>query len=86
MTSLRRRIRFQVAAAVGSVVLGLLTLVTREWIEVVFGVDLDRGQGWLEWLVVAGCAAAAAGAAFGARRDLLRLRTVVEPAGIISAA
>jgi len=81
MTSLRRRVRFEVAAAVAWVGLGLLTLVSSDWIEVVFGVDLDHGQGWLEWLVVAGCGAIAAGAAYGARRDLLRLRTATSPAG-----
>jgi hypothetical protein len=32
----------------------VLTLVTRDWIEVVFGVDPDGGDGTLEWLLVAG--------------------------------
>ena len=34
----------------------VLTLITREWIEVLFGVDPDGGDGSLEWGLVVGFA------------------------------
>ena len=48
------------SAAVVSGVAFLLTLFLRDWIEVVFRIDPDRGSGALEWLV----AGAFLGAAF----------------------
>ena len=39
--------------AVASAALLVVTLVWHDWVEVVFRVDPDRGNGWLEWLIVA---------------------------------
>ena len=33
-------------------ILFVITLVQRDWIEIVFGVDLDNHNGILEWLIV----------------------------------
>ncbi|MER6784306.1 ABC transporter permease [Streptomyces sp. NPDC000658] len=41
-----------VAAAI-SVIVFVLTLLWRDWIERLFGVDPDQGSGALEWIIVA---------------------------------
>ncbi len=48
----RRAFWIEVAGAVISSALFLLTLLSQEWIEVVFGVDPDHGNGSLEWVLV----------------------------------
>jgi len=60
MTEPRRmRVRFWVMTVAGAAaaVLLVVTLISREWIEEVFGVDPDGGDGSLEWLIVVGLAA-----------------------------
>jgi hypothetical protein len=49
----RKRFWIELALGVTSCLLLLLTLATREWIELVFGVDPDNGSGALEWAIVA---------------------------------
>jgi peptidoglycan biosynthesis protein MviN/MurJ (putative lipid II flippase) len=49
-------IEIGLAAVTG--IMTIVTLISREWIEVVFGVDPDNGSGALEWLIVAILAAA----------------------------
>jgi hypothetical protein len=48
------RLRFWVELGFGiaSGLLFVLTLATRDWIEVVFGVGPDNGNGALEWVIV----------------------------------
>jgi hypothetical protein len=48
------RIRFWVEAALALLTAGLfaLTLISREWIELLFGVEPDGGDGSLEWAIV----------------------------------
>jgi hypothetical protein len=36
-----------------SAALFVVTLAWHDWIEIVFKIDPDHGNGWLEWLIVA---------------------------------
>ena len=38
--------------AIVTSILFVMTLVQRDWIEIVFGLDPDHGAGVLEWLIV----------------------------------
>lgn len=49
------------------------TMISREWIEVVFGVDPDHGNGSLEWLIIAGVAILTILFALAARYEWRRL-------------
>jgi hypothetical protein len=56
-----------VASAFGTF-LGLLTIVWHDWIEGVFGVDPDHGNGSAEWIAVVVLLAIGVGAGVLARR------------------
>ena len=56
---LRRRFWIEAVLAGTAAALLALTLITREWIELIFRVDPDRGSGAAEWLIVALTAALA---------------------------
>src|SRR4051812_36231104 len=58
---IRRRFWWEAALATLTGLLLVLTLITPQWIEVLFDVDPDGGSGALEWAVVGALAAVAAG-------------------------
>ena len=56
-------------AAISSGILGILTIVSQEWIEALFGIDPDGGSGLLEWLIVVVLLAIAAACSLVARHE-----------------
>jgi hypothetical protein len=48
------RFRFWLESVFGSCagILAIVTIFWRDWIEAVFGMDPDRGNGTAEWLIV----------------------------------
>ena len=76
---LPKRIRVEVGLAVPSADLALLTLIWKDWIEIVFRVDPDHGDGSAEWWVVAGLAVVAVAGFALSRWELRRLDTATAP-------
>jgi hypothetical protein len=75
---LRRRFWVELALAIACGVFLLLTLLWKDWIEIVFGVDPDNHSGSLEWLIVAVSAAATLLAGGLARSEWRRQRVAPE--------
>jgi hypothetical protein len=50
--ALRRRFWLEAGMATVTSILFVITLVQRDWIEIVFGADPDNRNGTLEWLIV----------------------------------
>ena len=65
---LRVRIEVAVSALLGAAT--ILTAVWPDWIEGLFGVDPDGGNGTVEWLIVAVLAVATVAAIALTRHDL----------------
>ena len=68
------RARFWIEVVMASVTgfVAILTLVWRDWIETVFGVDPDHGNGSLEWIVVVALAVVTVALVVGARVEWRR--------------
>jgi hypothetical protein len=47
------RFWLETGVAIATGILLVITLVRRDWIEVVFGIDPDNSSGTLEWLILA---------------------------------
>jgi hypothetical protein len=73
MERIRRRLRIEVVLAAVSTMLGVLTLVSLQWIEELTGLEPDAGSGALEWAVTGVFLVAAVASAMLARRDYRRL-------------
>ena len=71
------KFRFYLEAimAVLSTGLFVLTLISRDWIEVLFHVEPDEGNGSLEWLIVAVLFVVSAALIYLARRDWRRAQS-----------
>lgn len=71
------KLRFWVELALASASGGLciLTLVWREWVELLLGVDPDGGDGSLEWAIAAGSFTAAVTFSIVARIEWRALAT-----------
>lgn len=70
--AVRRRYWIELGLAIVTGALLVLTIITREWIEIVFGVDPDGGSGALEWAIVAGLAVLTLASTVAARREWVR--------------
>jgi len=73
-----RRFRLEVGLAALGALLFVVTVAWPEWIEMIFGVDPDHGDGSLEWLILGVTALCAIGASLRARVDWRALRDTAE--------
>jgi hypothetical protein len=73
---LKMRTRFWIESGLsaGSLFLALLTTVWRDWIEIIFRVDPDHGDGSLEWVFVGALALSTVVFSLVARREFRRTR------------
>ncbi len=73
------RSRFWLEMGMGTItcILFVITLMWRDWIEIVFGVDPDSGNGWLEWLIVGVLSAVMITLFVLARYEWRRARTAI---------
>lgn len=51
---LRRRFWPELGMGIVTAVMFVITLIRRDWIEALFSIDPDQGNGSLEWFIVAG--------------------------------
>ena len=71
MSKLHPMFCFEIAFSLLFLIAGLATAINREWIETLFGVDPDAGNGMTEWAFVVALALSAVFAAL-ARREYRR--------------
>ena len=82
MATFGLRVRFWIESILATVtgVLAVVTIFWHDWIEAVFGVNPDRGNGSAEWLVVLLLAVVTVALAAGARHEWRRAHRVTRTA------
>jgi hypothetical protein len=73
--TIRRRFYVEVVLGLATILLFALTLINKEWIEIVFHVDPDEGNGAVEYLIVFVLLAATAVSWWLARTEWRRARS-----------
>ena len=68
------RLKVELSASVACAALATVTLIWRDWTEMLFRVDPDAGSGAFEWALVIALAAATAAFALAARVEWARTR------------
>jgi hypothetical protein len=72
MHEVRKRFWLEAALAAAGLALALLTLAWPEWIEEIFGIEPDGGNGAAEWGIVIALIGAAVALGLTARREWRR--------------
>jgi hypothetical protein len=73
---LKRQAKREPGVAIVAAALLVLTLITREWIEILTGWDPDGGSGALEWGIVVVLAVIAVGLSVRARSDWRKVKAL----------
>ena len=73
---LRLQAKLETGVAILAAALLVLTLITREWIELLTGWDPDGGSGALEWGIVVVLAVIAVGLSLRARSDWRKVQAL----------
>ena len=76
----RLRLWLEIGMATITGLLSVITLVARDWIERVFAVEPDAGNGSLEWLIVGALLVATIALILLARSEWRRIRTSISQA------
>ena len=76
--SIRLRFWVELGLATVTATLFVITLLWRDWIEIVFRVDPDNGSGALEWLIVGALLAVTVALFVMARLEWRRARTATD--------
>jgi hypothetical protein len=71
---MRKRFWFEIVVGGLGIVLLVVTLISREWIEIVFGIDPDGGSGALEMAISVALLGVASVSFVLARREFVRPR------------